>query len=295
MVIQMPCPKSRFRLQSSAFERTDDSHKVDPKRVVFLSVEGDETERTYFRHLNAHLDNSIIKIEVLRHRRGDGYSDPQYVIELLEEYISLRDGDVIPDDIQKALSDKYSKPVLTQYLSGDVSLPKNKKDEIQSDLMLAGIDYDYRRYLRELQDKPGNSDIFAVILDRDAGNHSKELLEACETSCKEKGYLYCLSNPCFEFWLLLHLCDPQDEYSPEQLKDFLENKKVSKRHTALSAVISSKTNQYKTIGLRAFEEHYFPNISKAMTRSKSYATTFPDLYDNLGSNIPDLLRMLESK
>ena len=36
---------SRNRLRSSAFERTDDINQVNPKRMIFLSVEGDDTER----------------------------------------------------------------------------------------------------------------------------------------------------------------------------------------------------------------------------------------------------------
>lgn len=42
---------SRFRLQSSAFARKDETEKIEPKRMVFLSVEGDQTERTYFGYL----------------------------------------------------------------------------------------------------------------------------------------------------------------------------------------------------------------------------------------------------
>ncbi len=45
-------PSSRFRLQSSAFTRNDETEKINPKRMIFLSVEGDETERTYFQNLN---------------------------------------------------------------------------------------------------------------------------------------------------------------------------------------------------------------------------------------------------
>ena len=47
---------SRFRLTSTAFTREDEDNKIDPKRMIILSVEGDETERTYFQHLNTHLD-----------------------------------------------------------------------------------------------------------------------------------------------------------------------------------------------------------------------------------------------
>ena len=58
---------SRFRLMSTAFKREDEDNKIDPKRMIILSVEGDETERTYFQHLNTHLDRTMIQIEVLRH------------------------------------------------------------------------------------------------------------------------------------------------------------------------------------------------------------------------------------
>ena len=51
---------SRFRLMSTAFKREDEDNKIDPKRMIILSVEGDETERTYFQHLNTHLDRTMM-------------------------------------------------------------------------------------------------------------------------------------------------------------------------------------------------------------------------------------------
>ena len=67
--------------------------------MIILSVEGDETERNYFQHLNTHLDRTMIQIEVLRHRQGDGYSDPRYVIDLLNEYVDIRQGQLIPAEL----------------------------------------------------------------------------------------------------------------------------------------------------------------------------------------------------
>ena len=59
-----------------------------------------------FQNLNDYLDTQLIQIEVLRHRRGDGYSDPKYVIELLEEYIDVSQGDLIPKELPKAFTEK---------------------------------------------------------------------------------------------------------------------------------------------------------------------------------------------
>ena len=84
---------------------------------MFLSVEGDSTEKDYFSHLNDFLDDAIIRVEVLRHRQGDGYSDPKHVIELLQEYINLREGEIIPKASFDELIKEYSADVIEAYLS----------------------------------------------------------------------------------------------------------------------------------------------------------------------------------
>lgn len=38
---------NRYRLSSSTYEREEDS-KIEPKKVFFLSVEGNTTEKAYF-------------------------------------------------------------------------------------------------------------------------------------------------------------------------------------------------------------------------------------------------------
>ena len=123
--------KSKYRLTSTAFERADENEKIDPKKIVFLSVEGDETERTYFQNLNRHLDQTLIQIEVLRHRQGDGYSDPRYVIELLDEYLNVRQGIVIPSDLLQPFVDKYTIEVITQYLNGKETLENSLRRKIE--------------------------------------------------------------------------------------------------------------------------------------------------------------------
>ncbi len=195
---------SKHRLQSNAFVRMDDDKKIAPKRMVFLSVEGERTETDYFRHLDVYLDNSIIRVEVLRHKRGDGYSDPQYVIELLDEYINVRQGELIPEDSAQQLIQKYSEEVIRAYLEDINSIPTTVQKQICEDLVLIGIDIDYRRYLQQYSSA---DDMFAVVIDRDCGNHSRELMEECVRKCQEKNYGIYVTNPCFEFWLLLHLCD----------------------------------------------------------------------------------------
>lgn len=258
--------------------------------MIVLSVEGDETERCYFQCLNKFLDSQLIQIEVLRHRRGDGYSDPIYVIELLNEYVDVRNGEEIPEDLPKTFSDKYTVDVIKNYLTQKDSLAPKLQKEIEEDLLQIGIDIEYRRYLKQFDN---DSDYFAVILDRDCGNHSKELMAKCLDICKEKGYGYYVTNPCFEFWLLMHLCNVKETYSQDELNQMYLNQKVSKRHTVVSREVSRLAGHYKSISLGKFVKCYLPNIQAAIENSKRFACKFPELFDELGTNITQLYSVLD--
>lgn len=285
----MPEISSRFRLRSSAFERPDETEKIHPKRIIFLSVEGDETERTYFQNLNTHLDAAVIHIEVLRHRRGDGYSDPAYVIELLDEYINVRKGELIPSELPESLIHRYSKEYLKKYLDDNESLSPEQRKEISDALMAAGIDLEYRRYLQKFDNE---TDYFAVILDRDCGSHSRELMQTCIELCADKNYGCFITNPCFEFWLLLHLCNVRSDFTPEDLDKLYTNPTVSKRHTLVSLEVSKRAHHTKSISQKKFDEIYFPNITYAIENASAFTSTLPDLLDHLGSNLPELLKIL---
>lgn len=280
---------SQYWLRSSAFERSEEENLVEPKKVVFLSVEGDETERTYFTHLNETLDSSIIHIEVLRHRRGDGYSDPIHVIELLQEFLDMRQGPLIPNEILNEVITKYSDETIQTYIATPDKLDQRLKNNIQSDLLLLGIDVEYRRYLQKY-DKA--TDIFGVVLDRDCGSHSREVMENSIKYCQKNGVYCYISNPCFEFWLLLHLCDVMTEFGDAERKQLLLNPKISDRHTQVSFEVSKRAHHSKKIPQTVFMAKYHPNIEIAIVRSSNFALHFPELLDKLGTNIPELLELI---
>ena len=280
---------SQYRLRSSAFERSEESNLIEPKKVIFLSVEGDETERTYFTHLGETLDSSIIHIEVLRHRRGDGYSDPIHVIELLQEYLDVRQGALIPNVILNQIVAKYSNEIIQTYLTTPDELDQRLKNSIQSDLLLLGIDVEYRRYLQRYDSA---TDFFGVVLDRDCGSHSRKVMEDSVNYCQGKGFHCYISNPCFEFWLLLHLCDVMTEFGDEERKQLLLNPTISAHHTQASFEVSKRAHHRKRISQAVFMEKYYPNIEIAIRRSKNFALQFPKLYDKLGTNIPELLEKI---
>ena len=85
---------NRYRLTSTVYEREDEAQKIFPEKRIFLSVEGNATEKEYFVGVSKNREkmgiNAEVDVEVLRRGKKDTNSAPQQVIELLVEYIRLR-------------------------------------------------------------------------------------------------------------------------------------------------------------------------------------------------------------
>ncbi len=56
-----------------------------------------------------------------------------------------------------------------------------------------------------------DNDELWLIIDRDKWDHN--LLDQIFSECKKKNYHLAVSNPCFEFWLYLHFCNPKPFYT----------------------------------------------------------------------------------
>ena len=104
---------NKYRLSSQTYDRETPNEQIAPKKIYFISVEGVATEVEYLRGLSdyrAELGiNSLVNIEVLRRKTKDGYSAPDQVIELLEEYLNLREtGDDIFLDIPDEIKNNFT-------------------------------------------------------------------------------------------------------------------------------------------------------------------------------------------
>lgn len=109
----------------------------------------------------------------------------------------------------------------------------------------------------------------------------------------KNGYGCFVTNPCFEFWLLLHLCDVKSEFSPEELEELYSNQTNSNRHTKVSCEVSKRAHHAKTITSDKFRKLYYPGIPQAIKNAESFSGSFPELFDHLGTNLPKLLDILE--
>lgn len=76
------------------------------------------------------------------------------------------------------------------------------------------------------------------------------------------------------------------------IESLYSNPTISKKHTKVSYEVSKRAHHTKTISSTKFKNLYYPNISQAIKNAESFSTDFPDLFDNLGSNLPKLLNIL---
>jgi hypothetical protein len=100
--------------------------------------------------------------------------------------------------------------------------------------------------------------------------------------CKEKKIRLFVTNPSFEFWLLLH-SDKVFDYDPDEL---LENKKIGRKRF-LEKAVSEVFNGYKKGNIQP--ERFLPYIRKAIANEKNFCQDLYGLKDRLGSNIGTLL------
>lgn len=129
------------------------------------------------------------------------------------------------------------------------------------------------------------------MIDRDEGSHSADEMLFILRYCESNNYRCFITNPCFEFWLLLHFSDVLDEYS-DRLDLIRENKKISNAHTFVSYELSQKAHHGKKC--LAFKEKYLPHIEEAVIRASKFASDNESLLSDIGCNIWKLIKEMQS-
>lgn len=126
-------------------------------------------------------------------------------------------------------------PVLRRSKDGSSS-PKKVKELLKE----AKDDYNFRP-----------TDEFWLIIDRDDWEtiHHINLQQLCDECKAEHNFFVALSNPCFEFWLILHFCGIENFDSEERKKIYL-NTKVSKTHNYVIPLLQD----YLKEGIRKFHQ-----------------------------------------
>ena len=102
-----------------------------------------------------------------------------------------------------------------------------------------------------------------IVVDRD--KWTNKMLSGVARHCSQNKTLrFCVSNPCFELWLLLHL-DDVTVYSEEDKKQLSANRKSTRHKTWLKHKLSEIMGGYNEADYDA--NRLLPDIETAITRA----------------------------
>jgi len=124
----------RYRLGSNKLFERPNEDSVKPKRVIFLSTEGTSTEVCYFNYVERYRDqlgiDALVHIEILR--KYDTNSDPESVLELLEEYAQLRANKKFKEQLDTLNLEGYSPEFIQSYLQNPQNLTDKERRQFES-------------------------------------------------------------------------------------------------------------------------------------------------------------------
>lgn len=301
----------RFGSRSRAL----DSDEV--KLKYYLVFEGKNTERIYFEavdHERGRIGlNSIIElVPIIRSFNEDSWSNPKKIVDCIIRELNERDSGVLP----------YSSIVnrIMDYLEDEKIVYKNRplmrsigellsqicKDElgVQMDDECEDMEADVRRMLELLEEKTqlanlvenadkiitrkilnydGDVDKLCFIVDRDRESFKAEQYMDVVDKCKRNKFNLYITNPCFEYWLLMHyedFCELDDE-------EVAKNEKVSRRWSYVERELRNRCPGYDKSKYDAIS--MLANIDRAICNEHTHCEDIEGLENQIGSNVGILI------
>lgn len=295
----------RIKSNEKFYERKSKIHEPRPKH--FLIFEGTKSEQIYFETYFKNNNEIANVFFLLRDKDKEGWSNPQKIIDLLNDEI----GDITKTNFTYDTIFDNLYDYISQYIS---VVPKNKikndyinrvikngekidnfidkaklstifkdlKDTYIEEYKISDIFHD-ENVLKELIEEQStfnkSIDKIYLVVDRDKKSFTDPQYDETFKKAIENDIDFYVINPCFEFWLLLHFTDCQ-EYKKEEL---LENNYVTKNNTFVYEELKKWDPRYTKTSFDA--KMYIDKIDYAIKNSKKFETDIILLKDNVGTNL----------
>lgn len=130
------------------------------------------------------------------------------------------------------------------------------------------------------------TDEFWMIVDRDDWEtmHHIDFDQIVRECADEKNFFMAMSNPCFEFWLLLHLEGFSFEALSKEEKDLLySNPKISGKRHHIEQVLSDVLGSSYSKRIKA--SNFLPGVYRAIERAKTLHVDGEDYPKEFGSDV----------
>lgn len=146
-----------------------------------------------------------------------------------------------------------------------------------------------QKFIEKYDFQSGNDEGWLVI-DREKINARKQSILDIKPECDRNNYNIALTNPLFEFWLLMHVADITD-YSE---KDLFENNKISTRCKFIDKALSEALEGGYSKKAGRFNKNIvsIENIRRALEQEQKFDKQFAIILDGLGSNVGKLIKKI---
>lgn len=129
-----------------------------------------------------------------------------------------------------------------------------------------------------------DGDKLCIVVDRDKQSFTDSQYDVLLKAEKNGEIKFCITNPCFEFWLLLHFSDCS-EYDMNLL---CNNEKEGNRTFVEKCLMEKLGGSYNKTRLK-FSENYKDRIKLAIENAKKYSLSAEELKNNIGTTVALLI------
>ncbi len=292
------------------------SREVLKKYILFF--EGHKSEPKYFKSLNFYREKIEIsaKIDIKIKKRNKskiGNSNPSQIIQDILKTIDENEQGCMTykslfEKIERYFEDNnlyqsnqikikdLNRIIIEIFKNKDKEFNENNKVEdlykeckyVSQKLKINDFEHFFNDMESEdlIYDK--EIDEICIIVDRDKHSFTSSQYKNSLDKCKQNKFNFCVSNPCFEFWLLLHF----DKIHSLDRQKLLNNQKVNKTKKYIEKELS---NIFKYNKASYDTEKLIENIDKAIENEKLFCENIKDLENQLGSSIGKLISKMRDK
>ena len=268
--------------------------KIEVKRKYFFVLEGEKTEDIYIRELPNYLREDALADIVLLERVESSNSNQFKITEAISRY--LEQSQMISVEQKERILELCTR--FDEYKINEAELV----DTIQKILgELAEhfvVDYNENvieqvKLLNELRNYEKGFDKICLILDRDYRSFKSEQFDKVINICNENDFLLGLSNPNFEFYLLLHLTDATNS----NVNDIAENRRMSKSKSSRKYTEHLLNEEMRKSGLSYQKKRYdakffLDRFKNVLEYSTYYEQDNTCLKEKVGTSVQNIIKDL---